>query len=377
MRVAVALSGGIDSAVAALLLKRTGYQVHGVFMQNWDARIEDYNDDHPACTMENDYHDACRVADRLGIELSRVNFVRPYWNNVFNYALEAYLAGRTPNPDLLCNREIKMGHLWEWVRARGFDRLATGHYARISEWKERHWIAQAVAKEKDQSYFLAAVESNVLPYLLFPIGELPSKEAVRSMAKEAQLGFLLNKAESMGLCFVGRRRKFQGFLSAFVRSTPARVIEEETGRPLHKEYTNFITLGQALRIGGLPGKLFCVGKEGNTIWASFNPRHERLYPKQIHVRFRAKEANDYGIGSFMTCSIRSCDKEGAPLKAITRIETNIYRIEAKTSFHAPAPGQYGVFYNNISDHQRNELRIVVGCGEIVNDSCKETNKLKV
>lgn len=370
MRVAVALSGGIDSAVAALLLKRAGHQVHGVFMQNWDARIEDYDDEHPACTVESDYHDACRVADRLGIELSRVNFVRPYWNNVFSYALEAYLAGRTPNPDLLCNREIKMGRLWEWVRTRGFDRLATGHYARISEWRGKHWIAQAAAREKDQSYFLAAIESKVLPHLLFPIGDLPSKEAVRSMAKDARMEFLLTKAESMGLCFVGRRRNFQEFLNAFARPAPAQVIEEETGRLLREEYTDFVTLGQALKIGGLPGKLFCVGRREDTILASFNPKHKRLYPEKIHVRLPAEEVDEYGTRSSITCSIRSCDKEGTPLETITKIGTNLYQVQARTSFHAPAPGQYGVFYDKVSCSQFDELRIVIGCGEIVNNPCR-------
>lgn len=370
MRVAVALSGGVDSAVAALLLKRAGHQVHGVFMQNWDARIEDRDDGRPVCTAESDYHDARRVADCLRIELTRVNFVRAYWNDVFARTLEAYRAGRTPNPDLLCNREIKMGRLWEWARAREYDCLATGHYARISEWQGRQWIAQAACREKDQSYFLAGVERAVLPHLLFPIGGMRSKEAVRSLAREAQMGFLLHRAESMGLCFVGKRRRFQEFLTTFAQPISVPVIEEETGRVLCQEHGEFVTVGQTVRIGGLSSKLFCVGRKGNTILASFNPRHSRLYPKQICIRLKMDETEHCNTNNDLACSLRSCDKEGVPLKDITRLGTDVYRLDAEAPFYAPAPGQYGVVYKRLLDAGGDETKIVAGYGEIVDLVCK-------
>lgn len=257
-RIAVAMSGGIDSAVSALLLRNQGYRIEGVFMHNWDSRIE--SGQH--CTVESDLHFATKAASVLQIPLRQVNFVRQYWQNVFEHVLGEYSAGSTPNPDILCNREIKFGSLLQWIHVNGFSHLATGHYARNIMYNGRRYVGQAQCLAKDQSYFLADVSSLALHSVLFPLGTLASKHQVRQIAAESGLEFLLDKPESMGMCFIGKRRNFQTFLSEFVNVKDEQVIIDiDTNRVLGElSAGETCTLGQNVRIAGLPAKMFVVKK---------------------------------------------------------------------------------------------------------------------
>jgi tRNA-specific 2-thiouridylase len=245
VRVIVGLSGGVDSAVAALLLRDAGYQVQGLYMQNWDA-----DDDY--CTSAQDYQDARQVASDLGIVLHRVNFAHEYRTQVFAYTLAEYRAGRTPNPDVLCNRQIKFGLCQRYAARLGAQLFATGHYARRVDTPDGPALHQARDAAKDQTYFLHAVQRAALAQVLFPLGELDKLE-VRERARRAGLA-VHDKPDSTGICFIGER-PFAQFLSGFIEPRPGpiktldgRVLGEHRGLP-------FYTLGQraGLAIGGARG----------------------------------------------------------------------------------------------------------------------------
>jgi len=246
-RVIVALSGGVDSAVAALLLKEAGWEVQGLFMNNWDE------DDDAYCTAAQDFQDARAVADELGVPLHRASFARSYRECVFAHFLHEHAAGRTPNPDVLCNREIKFGVGLAWARRLGADYFATGHYARLLPAPEGMGLFKARDAAKDQSYFLAAVPPGQFTHTLMPLGEL-EKAAVRERARRAGLA-VHDKPDSTGICFIGER-PFREFLGRFVSKSPG-AIESVDGELLGThEGLAFYTLGQraGLNIGGRPGR---------------------------------------------------------------------------------------------------------------------------
>jgi tRNA-specific 2-thiouridylase len=245
LRVVVGLSGGVDSAVAALLLLRAGHAVEGLFMNNWDA-------DDRFCTKAEDYQDARSVCQHLGIPLHRVNFAAEYRRRVFADFLREYAAGRTPNPDVHCNREIKFGVCLRYARRLGADCLATGHYARLTPAADGPALLKGLDPAKDQSYFLHAVMRSDLTRALFPLGA-HTKSEVRAIAHEAGLP-VHDKPDSTGICFIGER-PFREFLRQHLRATPGpilsdagEVLGEHAGLP-------FYTLGQrgGLAIGGRAG----------------------------------------------------------------------------------------------------------------------------
>ena len=247
-RVIVGLSGGVDSAVAALLLQEAGWQVHGLFMSNW----EEDDDDH-YCTAAQDFQDARAVAAELGIPLHRVSFAREYRERVFAHFLHEHAAGRTPNPDVLCNREIKFGVALEWAQRLGATRFATGHYARLTTLADGPALLKAHDTNKDQSYFLHAVPRAQLARTLMPLGEL-EKSAVRERARRAGLP-VFDKPDSTGICFIGER-PFRDFLSRFLARAPGP-IESADGETLGThDGLAFYTLGQraGLHIGGRAGR---------------------------------------------------------------------------------------------------------------------------
>ena len=245
--VMVGMSGGVDSAVAALLLKEQGVEAAGLFMKNWEE-----DDGTEYCTAEADYADAAAVCERLGIPLHAANFAAEYWDDVFTAFLADYRAGRTPNPDVLCNREIKFKVFLDYAAALGFETIATGHYARRSADSEPFRLRKAVDAAKDQTYFLQAVPRAQLARCLFPVGHLPKAE-VRKLARQAGLP-VADKKDSTGICFIGERR-FRDFLARYVPREPGPIVDA-TGRRLgeHRGLA-FYTLGQrqGLGVGGQPG----------------------------------------------------------------------------------------------------------------------------
>lgn len=245
-RVVVGLSGGVDSAVAAWLLREQGHDVHGLFMSNWD-------EDDSYCTQAQDFQDARDVCDRLGIPLHRVNFAAEYRQRVFDYFLHEYSAGRTPNPDVLCNREIKFGVCLRHAERLGAAWFATGHYARCEQRADGPVLLKGVDPEKDQSYFLHAVQRQDLSRVLFPLGVL-AKPEVRRLARDAGLP-VFDKPDSTGICFIGER-PFREFLQKYLPAQPGRILTEDGTAIGRHEGLSFYTLGQrsGLDVGGVAGR---------------------------------------------------------------------------------------------------------------------------
>lgn len=243
-RVIVGMSGGVDSSVSALLLIQQGYQVEGLFMKNWD---EDDGTDY--CTAMDDLADAQAVSDKLGIKLHTANFASEYWDNVFEHFLEEYKAGRTPNPDILCNREIKFKAFLDYAMVMGADYIATGHYVRRADTDDQTQLLRGLDGNKDQSYFLHAVGEKEIAKTLFPVGELEKPE-VRKLAEEHDL-VTHNKKDSTGICFIGERR-FKDFLKQYIPAQPGNIETPEGEVIGQHQGLMYHTLGQrqGLGIGG-------------------------------------------------------------------------------------------------------------------------------
>jgi tRNA-specific 2-thiouridylase len=245
--VMLGISGGVDSAVAALLLQRQGVPLSALFMTNW----EDDGSGH--CRSEQDRADALAVCGRLGIPFHHANFSGEYWRGVFAHFLAEYAAGRTPNPDVLCNREIKFRAFLDHAQALGADRIATGHYARVTQQEGRWRLLRAADASKDQSYFLCALGQQALAATLFPLGEL-RKSDVRALAREAQLPVHAKK-DSTGICFIGER-DFRQFLSSYLAAQPGDIEAVDGQRLGRHDGVCFYTLGQreGLQLGGVRGR---------------------------------------------------------------------------------------------------------------------------
>jgi tRNA-uridine 2-sulfurtransferase len=247
-RVVVGLSGGVDSAVSAWLLKQQGHEVVGIFMKNWED-----DDDSEFCSSNVDFVDAAAVADVIGIEIEHVNFAADYKDRVFAEFLREYEAGRTPNPDVLCNAEIKFKAFLDHAFARGADKIATGHYARVRQHDGAFQLLKGLDPLKDQSYFLHRLNQAQLARTLFPVGELPKTE-VRRLAEEIGLPNA-KKKDSTGICFIGER-PFREFLNRYLKHQPGPIVDER-GRKLGQHVgLSFYTLGQrqGLGIGGVKEK---------------------------------------------------------------------------------------------------------------------------
>ena len=217
-KVLLGLSGGVDSAVAAYLLKEQGYDVTCAFMRNWDSFANNDIMGNPTiqddvCPQEQDYLDAKAVADKLGLPLLRVDFVKEYWDHVFTYFLEEYRKGRTPNPDILCNKYIKFDAFMDYARRLGFDTLATGHYAQVDHSAEESRMLRGADNNKDQTYFLCQVSQDALRHSMFPIGHM-EKQEVREIAERMELNSVAEKKDSTGICFIGERN-FKEFLKNY------------------------------------------------------------------------------------------------------------------------------------------------------------------
>jgi tRNA-specific 2-thiouridylase len=281
--VIVGMSGGVDSSVAALLLRDQGYRVEGLFMKNWD---EDDGTDY--CTAKEDLADAQAVAASLGIKLHSANFAAEYWDGVFEHFLAEYQSGRTPNPDILCNRDIKFRAFLDYATELGADFIATGHYVRRDESGERTALLKGLDPDKDQSYFLHQVGHRELSRSLFPVGDL-AKPEVRKIAEQAGLT-TARKKDSTGICFIGERR-FKDFLQQYLPAQPG-VIEDINGQALGEHQgLMYHTIGQrqGLGIGGLADRnaapWYVVEKhvERNVLIVAQGNDHPRLYKHSLHA----------------------------------------------------------------------------------------------
>ena len=246
-RVIVGLSGGVDSSVSALLLKQQGYLVEGLFMKNWND-----DDGTEYCTAREDLLDAMQVAQQIGIELHTVNFAESYWDNVFSHFLSEYRAGRTPNPDILCNKEIKFKAFLQHALEMGADYIATGHYVQTEQRNNQTFLLKGADPNKDQSYFLHAVDEGALAKTLFPIGAI-EKAQVRAIATDAGLA-TKNKKDSTGICFIGER-KFKDFLQRYLPAQPGDICDLEGNTIGRHTGLMYHTIGQrqGLGIGGVKG----------------------------------------------------------------------------------------------------------------------------
>lgn len=263
--VMLGVSGGVDSSVSALLLQQRGFRVSGLFMQNWD------DEDDGECHAERDRKDALTVCGKLGIPFYSRNFAKTYWSEVFSHFLSEYRAGRTPNPDVLCNREIKFKTFLDEARSLGADRIATGHYAQVRERDGEFQLLRGFDQNKDQSYFLHQLGQAQLSATLFPIGHLPKPE-VRALAKAAGFG-TAGKKDSTGICFIGER-DFRDFLAQYIPAQPGEIRSVDGERVGEHAGVCYYTLGQreGLHIGGVKGRAaapwFVAGKHvaGNILY---------------------------------------------------------------------------------------------------------------
>lgn len=261
--VVVGLSGGVDSSVACALLKEQGYNVIGLFMRNWDSTtnndiLGNPDKDNDICPQEEDFQDAQKVADKLDIPLYRVDFIKEYWDNVFTYFLDEYEKGRTPNPDILCNKYIKFDAFIEHAKQFNPDYIAMGHYARVTHKDGEHRMLKGIDNNKDQTYFLSQLTEEQLSTILFPVGEL-NKQEVRDIAHKYDLA-TKDKKDSTGICFIGER-DFNKFLSNYLPSKPGNMVTEDGDIISKHSGLMYYTIGQrkGLGIGG-------SNKYGNEPW---------------------------------------------------------------------------------------------------------------
>ncbi|HEX5354026.1 MAG TPA: tRNA 2-thiouridine(34) synthase MnmA [Rhodanobacteraceae bacterium] len=346
MKVTVGMSGGVDSSVAALLLKRAGHEVSGLFMLNWEDRDQDWNGASD-CHADADRKDALAVCARIGIPFSSINFAAEYRTRVFAHFLDEYRAGRTPNPDVLCNREIKFGSFLAWARADGAERIATGHYARNAFEDGRWKLLRAYDGLKDQTYFLHTLDQNQLGATLFPLGDL-HKTDVRRIAAEAALPVAAKK-DSTGICFIGER-DFRAFLSAFLPARPGElrspcgdVVGEHQG-------ALYYTSGQrsGLHIGGRADgngdAWYVVGKDvaANIVYVAQGHDSPWLQSTSLAACDAHWIAGDPPSAAF-ECTAMMRHRQ-APQACRVEVEGDRCSVRFEMPQRAVAPGQSVVFY---------------------------------
>ncbi len=339
--VVVGMSGGVDSSVSAWLLKEQGHEVIGLFMKNWDE-----DDGTDACTALRDLADAQAVCDRIGIPLQTINFASEYWDRVFAYFLSSYRAGLTPNPDILCNKEIKFRAFLDYARALGADFIATGHYARRDDDLEQARLLRGRDPQKDQSYFLHAVSGQALARTLFPVGDMQKSE-VRRLA--AQLGLATaSKKDSTGICFIGERR-FRDFLQRYLPAQPGPMLSVD-GRHVGEHLgLMYYTEGQrqGLGIGGqrdaddTPWYVLHKDLPHNTLIVGQGSQHPGLYARTLWVDHIDWVKDVPQLPSPLSAKIRyrQADQDCLLLR-----EGERYRVDFEHAQRAISPGQSIVFY---------------------------------
>lgn len=336
------MSGGVDSSVAALLLKEQGYAVEGLFMKNWDE-----DDGTEYCTAKDDLADAQAVADRLGIKLHSANFAAEYWDNVFEHFLTEYRAGRTPNPDILCNREIKFKAFLDYALVLGADAIATGHYVRRGDSDGKATLLKGIDGNKDQSYFLHAVGHRELGHTLFPVGELP-KDEVRRIAADAQLR-THDKKDSTGICFIGERR-FKDFLQQYLPAQPGPIKALDGALLGQHQGLMYHTIGQrqGLGIGGLAAHgespWYVAGKDltENTLLVVQGNDNPELFSQSLsasEIFWVSGEAPQFPVRCSAKVRYRQPDQECT----VSRNQTG-FVVQFDKEQRAVTPGQSLVLY---------------------------------
>lgn len=350
-KVAVGLSGGVDSAVAAYLLKTQGYEVTGVHMQCWDYSSE-------TCKGNEDRSDAVAVCSQLGIKFEFLNFENEYKSRVIDYFYSEYRAGRTPNPDVLCNKEIKFGLFMDWALAQGYDYVATGHYARIKQNEGRFFLLKGVDQSKDQSYFLYRLNQEQLSRILFPLGDL-KKTQVRQIAKEQKLA-VAEKPESMGICFVGEV-DINKFLKKKIEPKEGDVILKSSGEVIGRhEGVWFYTIGQrhGFKISkyvGLP--LYVVGKDveqNRLIVGYYNDcLTDRFELEDLHFIAGDPPFEDKSSAEQVEPILSHCFKCAVRIRhlgqlydaTVTKLPSEVWTVKLDEGAFGVAPGQSAVFYH--------------------------------
>ena len=339
----VGISGGVDSSVTALRLKEQGFDVECVFMKNWEG-------DSDQCEAEQDYKDALSVCNSIGVPLRATNFSKEYWDNVFKNFIDEYSKGRTPNPDILCNKEVKFKAFLNYAKAIGGAKIATGHYARIKETKNSYHLLKGFDNSKDQSYFLYLLNQETLSKSLFPIGEINKKE-VRKIAKQ---NGLLNhaKKDSTGVCFIGEQKFFKEFLKKYIpknpgtiKSTDGEICGEHDGLP-------YYTIGQrkGLGIGGGYGNnqdAWYVSEkdlENNTLIVSQGCDHPSLYHKNLSADSLHWVSGSAPIQNKKLYAKIRYRQEDQKCK-ITALDDTSCNVQFSSPQFAITPGQSIVFYD--------------------------------
>ena len=342
-KIIVGISGGVDSSVTAMLLKEQGYQVEALFMKNWNDQSEE-----GACMWETDVEDAMQVCNKLDIPLNTIDLSSDYWDKVFKNFLSEYKNGRTPNPDVLCNQEIKFKAFLEHAEDLGAKQIATGHYARINKDANEYQLLKGLDQNKDQSYFLCRLNQKQLEKALFPIGEL-EKSDVRKRAEQAGL-ITHDKKDSTGICFIGEQ-PFRQFLSRYIPPDPGNIKTTDGKTIAEHEGVFYYTLGQrqGLGIGGVKGASdapwYVVQKniEENELIVAQDHDHPLLHSQTL------KASNINWISGEMPqipfrCHAKNRYRQADQACTIEKMDNDIYQVSFESSQRAITPGQFIVFY---------------------------------
>ena len=343
-KVIVGMSGGVDSSVSAYLLKEQGYQVVGLFMKNWEE-----DDDTEYCSASADLADAQAVCDKLGIELHTINFAAEYWDNVFEHFLSEYKAGRTPNPDILCNKEIKFKAFLEYAAEDlGADYIATGHYVRRRDIDGKSQLLRGVDNNKDQSYFLYTLSHQQIAQSLFPVGEMEKPE-VRKIAEKLDLA-TAKKKDSTGICFIGER-KFTDFLSRYLPAKPGPIVTVDGETIGEHQGLMYHTLGQRKGLGiggtkeGSEDPWYVVDKDvaNNILIVAQGHEHPRLMSvgliaQQLH--WVAREP----ITEAFRCTVKTRYRQADIPCTVTPLDEDKIEVRFDYPVAAVTPGQSAVFY---------------------------------
>lgn len=342
-RVILGMSGGVDSSVAALLLKEAGYDVIGIFMKNWDEK-----DEYGVCTATEDADDARRVANQLDIPFYTVNFEKEYWDKVFSYFLDEYKKGRTPNPDVMCNQEIKFNAFLHYALKLDADYIAMGHYAQVEERDGYYYLLRGKDKNKDQSYFLSRIGQEALSRTLFPVGHLEKRE-VREIAQKHNL-YTAKKKDSTGICFIGER-DFNAFIDKYLLAEEGDIVDVDGNKLGRHSGLIHYTLGQRKGIGiggiGTGEPWFVAGKnlKKNILYVAQGRDHPALYSVSL-----IGESPSWILGKApempLKCTAKFRYRQADIPVEVNMLEDGNIHVKYEYPVKAVTPGQVAVLYKD-------------------------------